>query len=266
MVLKRHRLETTIQDNHVVATSAEIRSTYPDICIVNLYRTTGNFSVYEQGDAISALISMVQSLQQAKYGVDVLSDSGPEGESKTMDLEICKFTGLHAPAMGAMDANTDMIKKQYQATISLKPNMHIQALEVFGIGFLFRLKKQERLIAEISYQMQDNSKDKDVHRHVFDHFANNNRIVPSAEYTSQQPSANTRNQHGTYMVQQHSVLPTKATINARCSTQGCDAVGKADISALVKCTSAIRQLAYAAVSDSLEKYTTKKLILILKPI
>ncbi|GKD04580.1 hypothetical protein Tco_1179554 [Tanacetum coccineum] len=48
--------------------------------------------------------------------------------------------------------------------------------------------------------------------------------------------------------------------------EGCDVVGKAGISALVKCTSAIRQLAYAAVPDSLEKYTTKKLILILKPI
>ncbi|GKE09822.1 hypothetical protein Tco_1413373 [Tanacetum coccineum] len=36
--------------------------------------------------------------------------------------------------------------------------------------------------------------------------------------------------------------------------QGCDAVGKADISALVKCTSAIRQLAYAAVPDSLDEY------------
>ncbi|GJZ57482.1 hypothetical protein Tco_0612976 [Tanacetum coccineum] len=46
----------------------------------------------------------------------------------------------------------------------------------------------------------------------------------------------------------------------------CDAVEKASISALVKCTSAIRQLAYAAVPDSLEKYTMKKLILILKPI
>ncbi|GJY25333.1 hypothetical protein Tco_0400059 [Tanacetum coccineum] len=36
--------------------------------------------------------------------------------------------------------------------------------------------------------------------------------------------------------------------------QGCDAVGKAGISALVKCTSAIRQLAYAAVPDSLDEY------------
>nr|GEW89494.1 hypothetical protein [Tanacetum cinerariifolium] len=35
---------------------------------------------------------------------------------------------------------------------------------------------------------------------------------------------------------------------------GCDAVGKASISALVKCTSAIRQLAYAAVPDSLDEY------------
>nr|GEV07502.1 hypothetical protein [Tanacetum cinerariifolium] len=70
-----------------------------------------------------------------------------------------------------------------------------------------------------SYQMQDNSKYKFVHCHVFDHFANTNRIVPSAEYTSQQPFANTRNQHGTYMVQQHSVLPMKATTNARCSAQ-----------------------------------------------
>ncbi|GKE89219.1 WAT1-related protein isoform X1, partial [Tanacetum coccineum] len=35
---------------------------------------------------------------------------------------------------------------------------------------------------------------------------------------------------------------------------GCDAVGKAVISALVKCTSAICQLAYAAVPDSLDEY------------
>nr|GEU95632.1 putative nuclease HARBI1 isoform X2 [Tanacetum cinerariifolium] len=34
----------------------------------------------------------------------------------------------------------------------------------------------------------------------------------------------------------------------------CDAVGKSGIYALVKCTSAIRQLAYAAVPDSLDKY------------
>ncbi|GKD62965.1 hypothetical protein Tco_1305073, partial [Tanacetum coccineum] len=170
-------------------------------------------SVYEQGDAISSLISMVQSLQQAKYGVDVLSYSGPEGESETMDLEICKFTGLHAPAMGAMDANTDIIKKvssygtfspeiiALDIQISLKPNMHIQALEVFGIGFLFRLKKLIKCKTIVKTKMYTN------------------RIVPSAEYTSQQPSANTRNQHGTYMVQQHYVLPTKATINARCSAQ-----------------------------------------------
>ncbi|GKB06310.1 ALP1-like protein [Tanacetum coccineum] len=36
--------------------------------------------------------------------------------------------------------------------------------------------------------------------------------------------------------------------------EGCDAVGKAGISALVKCTSAIRQLTYAAVLDSLDEY------------
>ncbi|GJX30232.1 ALP1-like protein [Tanacetum coccineum] len=36
--------------------------------------------------------------------------------------------------------------------------------------------------------------------------------------------------------------------------EGCDAIGKAGISALVKCTSAIRQLAYAAVLDFLDKY------------
>ncbi|GKA22294.1 hypothetical protein Tco_0708256, partial [Tanacetum coccineum] len=36
--------------------------------------------------------------------------------------------------------------------------------------------------------------------------------------------------------------------------EGCDAVGKAGISALVKCTSAIRQLAYTAVPDSLDEY------------
>ncbi|GKB23087.1 ALP1-like protein [Tanacetum coccineum] len=36
--------------------------------------------------------------------------------------------------------------------------------------------------------------------------------------------------------------------------EGCDAFGKARISALVKCTSAIRQLAYAAVPDSLDEY------------
>ncbi|GKD84892.1 WAT1-related protein isoform X1 [Tanacetum coccineum] len=36
--------------------------------------------------------------------------------------------------------------------------------------------------------------------------------------------------------------------------EGCDAVGKAGISALMKCTSAIRQLAYAAVPDSLDEY------------
>nr|GEV93774.1 hypothetical protein [Tanacetum cinerariifolium] len=35
---------------------------------------------------------------------------------------------------------------------------------------------------------------------------------------------------------------------------GCDAVGKAGISALVKYTSAIRQLAYAAAPDSLDEY------------
>lgn len=32
-------------------------------------------SVYEEGDARSALIAMVQSLQHAKNGVDVVSDS-----------------------------------------------------------------------------------------------------------------------------------------------------------------------------------------------
>ncbi|GJV03797.1 hypothetical protein Tco_1337366 [Tanacetum coccineum] len=36
--------------------------------------------------------------------------------------------------------------------------------------------------------------------------------------------------------------------------KGCDAVRKAGISALVKCTSAIRQLAYAAVPNSLDEY------------
>ncbi|GJY89993.1 hypothetical protein Tco_0505189 [Tanacetum coccineum] len=36
--------------------------------------------------------------------------------------------------------------------------------------------------------------------------------------------------------------------------EGCDAVGKAGISALVKCTSAIRQLAYGVVLDSLDEY------------
>ncbi|GKB15006.1 WAT1-related protein isoform X1 [Tanacetum coccineum] len=36
--------------------------------------------------------------------------------------------------------------------------------------------------------------------------------------------------------------------------EGCDAVGKAGIFSLVKCTSAIRQLAYAAVPDSLDEY------------
>ncbi|GKD74098.1 WAT1-related protein isoform X1, partial [Tanacetum coccineum] len=36
--------------------------------------------------------------------------------------------------------------------------------------------------------------------------------------------------------------------------QGCDAVGKAGISALVKCTSAVHQLAYDAVPDALDKY------------
>ncbi|GKF68068.1 WAT1-related protein isoform X1 [Tanacetum coccineum] len=36
--------------------------------------------------------------------------------------------------------------------------------------------------------------------------------------------------------------------------KGCDAVGKTGISALVKCTSVIRQLAYAVVLDSLDKY------------
>ncbi|GJW81110.1 WAT1-related protein isoform X1 [Tanacetum coccineum] len=36
--------------------------------------------------------------------------------------------------------------------------------------------------------------------------------------------------------------------------EGCDAVGKAVISALVKCTSAIRQLAYVDVPDSLDEY------------
>ncbi|GJS06702.1 reverse transcriptase domain-containing protein [Tanacetum coccineum] len=36
--------------------------------------------------------------------------------------------------------------------------------------------------------------------------------------------------------------------------EGCDVVRKADISALVKCTSAIRQLAYAVVPDSLDEY------------
>ncbi|GJW07352.1 putative nuclease HARBI1 isoform X2 [Tanacetum coccineum] len=36
--------------------------------------------------------------------------------------------------------------------------------------------------------------------------------------------------------------------------EGCDAVGKVVISALVKCTSAIRQLAYAVVPDSLDQY------------
>ncbi|GJZ40544.1 WAT1-related protein isoform X1 [Tanacetum coccineum] len=36
--------------------------------------------------------------------------------------------------------------------------------------------------------------------------------------------------------------------------EGCDVVGKAGISALVKCTSAIRQLAYVAVPDSLDEY------------
>ncbi|GKC97142.1 WAT1-related protein isoform X1 [Tanacetum coccineum] len=45
-------------------------------------------------------------------------------------------------------------------------------------------------------------------------------------------------------------------LSANCTyfQEGCDAVGKASISALVKCTSAIRQLAYAAVPDSLDEY------------
>ncbi|GJS06922.1 putative nuclease HARBI1 [Tanacetum coccineum] len=36
--------------------------------------------------------------------------------------------------------------------------------------------------------------------------------------------------------------------------EGCDAVGKAGISALVKCTFEIHQLAYTAVPDSLDEY------------
>ncbi|GJW40242.1 ribonuclease H-like domain-containing protein [Tanacetum coccineum] len=48
---------------------------------------------------------------------------------------------------------------------------------------------------------------------------------------------------GTY---QHSLLVK--------NIEGCDVVGKAGISALMKCTSAIRQLVYAAVPDSLDEY------------
>ncbi|GJS76640.1 hypothetical protein Tco_0726521 [Tanacetum coccineum] len=36
--------------------------------------------------------------------------------------------------------------------------------------------------------------------------------------------------------------------------EGCDVVGKAGISVLVKCTFTIRQLAYATVPDSLDEY------------
>ncbi|GJV72844.1 putative nuclease HARBI1 isoform X2 [Tanacetum coccineum] len=48
--------------------------------------------------------------------------------------------------------------------------------------------------------------------------------------------------------------PIVRDLSANCPyfQEGCDAVGKAGISALVKCTSAIRQLAYAAV-QSLDK-------------
>ncbi|GJW93962.1 putative nuclease HARBI1 [Tanacetum coccineum] len=41
--------------------------------------------------------------------------------------------------------------------------------------------------------------------------------------------------------------------------EGCDAVGKVGISALVKCTSAIRQLAYATVPDSLDEYLQNRI-------
>ncbi|GJZ57111.1 protein translocase subunit SecA2, chloroplastic isoform X1 [Tanacetum coccineum] len=53
-----------------------------------------------------------------------------------------------------------------------------------------------------------------------------------------------------------SVGMPKGYLSANCPyfQEGCDAVGKAGISALVKCTFAIRQLAYVAVPDSLDEY------------
>ncbi|GKD73558.1 hypothetical protein Tco_1331840 [Tanacetum coccineum] len=44
------------------------------------------------------------------------------------------------------------------------------------------------------------------------------------------------------------------TVNCPFFQQGYDAVGKANISALVKCTFAVRQLAYDAVPDALDEY------------
>ncbi|GKC46389.1 ALP1-like protein isoform X1 [Tanacetum coccineum] len=44
------------------------------------------------------------------------------------------------------------------------------------------------------------------------------------------------------------------SVNCPYFQEGCDAVGKAGISTLVKCTSAIRQLAYVVVPDSLDEY------------
>lgn len=51
-------------------------------------------SVYEEGDARSALITMVQSLERAKKGVDVVSNSKV---SYSLDLHfkfICTFFNL----------------------------------------------------------------------------------------------------------------------------------------------------------------------------
>ncbi|GJS65816.1 putative nuclease HARBI1 isoform X2 [Tanacetum coccineum] len=48
--------------------------------------------------------------------------------------------------------------------------------------------------------------------------------------------------------------------------EGCDAVGKAGISTLVKCTFAIRQLAYVAVSDSLDEYLQIEWVVLMKSI
>lgn len=52
-------------------------------------------SVYEEGDARSALITMVQSLERAKKGVDVVSNS--KVLSYSLDLHfkfICTFFNL----------------------------------------------------------------------------------------------------------------------------------------------------------------------------
>nr|GFA36897.1 hypothetical protein [Tanacetum cinerariifolium] len=127
--------------------------------------------------------------------------------------------------------------------IRLKPNMHIQALEVFGIGFLFRLKKTKKytdvqqsdvysncqpVLASQEITSTPNSKDticsqeststsncdsfrsgKNFSLDSFAQFPDSTNSVRFSKYMSQSHTTKSVMLNDTHMVKQDSVIPAK---------------------------------------------------------